>query len=72
MTKRKHQFCLQPFQDKRGAWRWRMISAVNGKILASSEAYSDYDACADTFLAIANSGHWPVDMQYRELKEAKP
>lgn len=46
---------LQPFQDAAGKWRWRLRAEGNGRILASSEAYSSRRKCMKTVHGLADA-----------------
>jgi len=46
-------YTIEVFLDTVGSWRWR-IRAENGRILASSEAYSDKTAALNTASNLSN------------------
>lgn len=46
-------YYVQMFVDTTRHWRWRLRSAENGEILASSEAYSDRSGCYHTAVRVA-------------------
>ena len=48
---------IQPFKDKRGKWRFRLVSK-NHKILCSSEAYSCKRNCMKTAELIEYENMW--------------
>lgn len=43
-----------------GAWYWRIVSSVNGQVLAHSESYSSADACLDSAIAVSKNAGWPL------------
>ncbi len=52
---------FQAYQDKQGAWRWR-LRHHNGNILAmSSEGYTSWEGCLKCIGHVKNSADTPVE-----------
>lgn len=56
----KAKYRVETFLGPSGAWSWRIVSSVNGQVLAHSETYSSHDACLDSAIAVSKNAGWPL------------
>lgn len=55
MAKKKIKYEIIVFKDINNRYRWRIISAINGKIMATSEAYSRKGKATQTVFAFLDA-----------------
>jgi uncharacterized protein YegP (UPF0339 family) len=44
-----------------GAWYWRIVSTINGQVIATSETYSGRLHALETALSVAKEGGWRME-----------
>jgi hypothetical protein len=57
---RKPKYRIETFTGAAGSPCWRIVSAVNGQILAHSESYSDAAKRDQTATAVARDAGWEI------------
>lgn len=55
MPKKTIKYEIVMFKDINNRYRWRIISAINGKVMATSEAYSRKGKATQTVLAFLDA-----------------
>ena len=55
-------YCVEIRTGAAGVWYWRVVSKVNGQVLATSETYSTFAACSETATSVARDAGFLVSV----------